>query len=175
MVNIWIVPAFTITAALIVVLDLLHKVEVDSNTLVHQSLVKDVVAALADDQENRMAVRGARILRALLKKECERHKGVKAGLTQHENETLAERGNLRSAIETAVLDASGAFDDLTSDALGVTATNQEYGAGPSISSIPYDELQAWFDQSGPGMRMESTGPQSLDGFEFVTGSGSFGF
>lgn len=67
--SIWVVPAFTVGAAIVVMLDLLHKSELDASDQARRELVEDTVAGLEDDRHNFMAMRGVKLIRALLKEE----------------------------------------------------------------------------------------------------------
>jgi hypothetical protein len=60
--TIWIIPAFTITAAIIVMLDLLHQPTSNPGIAEHQKLVEIAAASLSSNADNGMAVRGAKIL-----------------------------------------------------------------------------------------------------------------
>ena len=67
--SIWVVPAFTISGAIVVMLDLLHKTDLDIADLSRKDLVLSALAGLEQDHGNYMAERGVRLLRALLRKE----------------------------------------------------------------------------------------------------------
>ncbi|KAH9214757.1 hypothetical protein DL95DRAFT_461823 [Leptodontidium sp. 2 PMI_412] len=68
---IWIVPAFTIAARIIMMLDLLHKPKSDSDIPNCRQVVQTAIEGLPMDTNNRMDARGAMILVALLKEEAE--------------------------------------------------------------------------------------------------------
>jgi hypothetical protein len=67
----WVVPAFTISASIIVMLDLLHKIEMETCDHDRRMLVLGAVSGLEEDQNNFMATRGVKVLRTLLKRERE--------------------------------------------------------------------------------------------------------
>lgn len=69
--SVWVVPAFTISAAIIIMLDLLHKSVTDETTLARRGMVQSVVTNLEQDKHNVMAMRGSKLLRALLNREIE--------------------------------------------------------------------------------------------------------
>ena len=67
----WVVPAFTISAAIIVMLDLLHKLETETCDHDRRALVLEAVSGLERDQNNFMATRGVKLLQTLLRREHE--------------------------------------------------------------------------------------------------------
>ena len=69
--SIWVVPAFTISAAIIIMLDLLHRPVPDETTASRKEIIQNVIAGLELDTSNVMAMRGAKLLRALLKRESD--------------------------------------------------------------------------------------------------------
>ncbi|KAJ9646183.1 hypothetical protein H2204_000846 [Knufia peltigerae] len=69
--SVWVVPAFTISAAIIIMLDLLHKSVTDETTLARRGMVQSVVTNLEQDKHNVMSMRGSKLLRALLNREIE--------------------------------------------------------------------------------------------------------
>lgn len=68
---IWVVPAFTISAAIVIMLDLLHTPIPDETTLSRRRMIQGVTASLERDRANIMAMRGVKLLRALMNREIE--------------------------------------------------------------------------------------------------------
>ncbi len=122
---IWIVPAFTIAAAMILMLDLLHKLISDPDIDTYRKMVEIAVEGLSLDIENRMAVRGAKILQALLNEEAERHVPPSR---QYDSD------------RKATADASSTDSEITED---------ENLSPDSQMAVNYNELEAWFDECVP--------------------------
>lgn len=118
--SIWVVPAFTISAAIIVVLDLLHKVNLEDADHERRRLVQAAVEFLDRDHNNFMAIRGVKLVRMLLERELE----------------LRKRSSPSSRALSEVHNAT----DVVSDP-NVIGTGQNEPAAA--------EMEAWFTDSIP--------------------------
>ena len=118
--TIWVVPAFTFSGAIVVMLDLLHKVEVETADESRRDLVIAAVLGLEADVSNVMAARGAKLLRALLNREQK----------------------LRSPQQQA------SQAQLNADTGQRTALQQQF-PGLIGSEVPPDEMESWFAGNSP--------------------------
>lgn len=83
---IWVVPAFTIGASIIIMLDLLHTPFLNTAISGRREMIQEVVESLENDRHNVMAMRGVKLLRALLSKERDMREAQSApGQTSNSN------------------------------------------------------------------------------------------
>ena len=146
---IWIAPAFTIAAGIIMMLDLLHKPKSDSDMPNCRQMVQTAIEGLSMDTDNRMDARGAMILVALLKEEAE-------GRDQHSS----GHGDFRS---------TSMPDILEQDQIHGHSYLKDSGSSLSHVSINYDELEAWIEYSMPCHSSTDAGIVPIDNFTYGTG------
>ncbi|KAI1370208.1 hypothetical protein F4677DRAFT_458029 [Hypoxylon crocopeplum] len=151
--NIWIVPAFTISAAIIVALDLLYTVKRTPETDRNRDLLRVAMNGLSRTKQNKMAIRGASILTALLEEEQERRQlGIKAAESPVALQQFSSRVTRHLQKTEPGSSQIGGFGnaDLERDLL-LSRGNLQHEKASLTSEWPQtindDELQAWFNES----------------------------
>ncbi|KAI1486023.1 hypothetical protein F5X96DRAFT_657110 [Biscogniauxia mediterranea] len=175
--NVWVVPAFTISAAIIVALDLLFTAEPTSQTEKNRRLVSQTISGLSSTKQHKMAVRGASILTALLEEEQERRRhGVNAErnllsdsfssrVTRHLDGTSPEHGQSSERQKIPVGD--GVTSDPNLNPAGTDLTNY---FDPVRLDIDND-LELWLNQSMSWNLMDDFALDPLKNASFASGYG----
>ena len=122
---IWVVPAFTISAAIIILLDLLHKPAPDETTTRRRDMIHSVISGLETETSNVMARRGVKLLKVLLKRERE----------------------MREVQLSPVHNPDCNFEQ--EEIFGQSALFQSDVEGEAVPSIEYGALESWFGGSVP--------------------------
>ncbi|KAI5917494.1 hypothetical protein F4810DRAFT_44045 [Camillea tinctor] len=175
--NIWIVPAFTISAAIIVALDLLYTPEPTAQAEKNRLLVSQTISSLSSTKQHKMAVRGASILTALLGEEQERRRcganlernvvpdNFSSRVTRQLDGTAAEH-----AQTCGQHNASVGYDSTSFPHLGQTGTGVTDFFDPLRLDID-TELEQWLNQSMSWNILDDFALDPLKNASFTSGYG----
>lgn len=172
----WAIPAYTIAACLIVIMDLLHRHQYTVEDYETQKLVEQAILGLSQSEHNKMAARGVFILKALLEEgEARRRGGFQESISTHLSR-VERRLNENSLKEVSydkdteeVRQESGHLR--VGDSLGTTGIHTHLNQS-SLQLTDDDYLQMFMDESLYQRQSEDIFSESLQRMSFSSYYGS---